>query len=87
MSEYYIEFGLMANSIELTRARVNVGHFHQYDLNLGQKWLPEGNGITRSSFEKNKLGRSKTKKYYCQNAFCYKTCGNHINSNWHACSW
>ena len=24
----YIEFGLMANSVELTRARVNFGNFH-----------------------------------------------------------
>ena len=28
MSECYIEFGLMANSVELTGERVNVGHFH-----------------------------------------------------------
>ena len=53
MSEYYIEFGLMTNSVELTRARVDVGHFHQYDLTWAE-WLQEGNGITRSSFGKKK---------------------------------
>ena len=56
MSECYIEFGLMANSVELARARVNVGHFHQYDFDMGQKWLHEGNGVTRSSFEKPNPG-------------------------------
>ena len=43
----YIEFELMANSVELTRAR--------------QKWLQEGNGITRSSFEKNQTWAMKDK--------------------------
>ena len=55
MSECYIEFGLMANSVEFTRARVNVGHL-PIRFDMGQKWLQEGNGIARSSFEKPNLG-------------------------------
>ena len=83
----YIEFGLMANSVKLTRARVNFGNFHQYDLTWGRNGYKREMVSQGHHLKKTKLGQSRTNKYYCQNASCYKTCGNHINSNWHACNW
>ena len=38
---------------------------------MTQKWLPEGNGITRTSFAKTKLGQTRTNIHYClQRQWC-----------------
>ena len=63
MSEYYIEFGQMANNVELIREECRSSPLIQFDM--GQKWLQERNGITRSSFQRTKLGQSRANKFYC----------------------